>query len=266
MKFFIVIFLFFQLFFVNAQEIQIEFLNDFPLKADTFIGIDDFENYYYIKDNTLYKKTSQQVYTYTNTQLGKITSVDITNPLKVLLFYSDFNTVLFLDNKLNELTTSINFTSDSFLQQITFVNISSNNNLWLYSLDDNVLQLWNHQTKKVQFSSQPLSFYINDFNAIEQLSSYKSCWLIGTETVLKFNEYGTFLESSSIDKHTNISPFQEGYTYLRDNKLFYQKPLTNSQEILIKMDVAIKKYATNANHIYIFDGAKIFVFRIIKNK
>jgi len=271
MKFFTVIFLFFQLFFTNAQEIVpiaigIEFLKEIELNADIFIGVDTFENYYYIKNNTLHKKTSEQIYTYTNTQLGKITSVDITNPLKILLFYRNFNTVLFLDNKLNELTTSINFTSESFSQQITFVNISSNNNLWLYSLDDNILQLWNHQTKKVEFTSQSLSFYNDDFSGVQQLSSYKNCWLVGMETILKFNEYGTFLESLIIDKHTYISPFQEGYTYIRDNKLFYQKSFTNSQEILIKTDIVIKKYAINANHIYIFDGAKIFIFRIIKNK
>ncbi len=264
MKFFTAIFLFFQFLFVNAQEIQIEFLKDLPLNVDEFIGVDSFENYYYMKNNTLYKKTSQQTYTYTNTQLGKITSVDITNPLKVILFYRDFNTVLFLDNRLNELTTSINFTSESFPQQITFVNISSNNNLWLYSLDDNVLQLWNYQTKKVQFTSQPLSSFSNDFKIIQQLSSYKNCWLIGKNVILKFNEYGIFLEATTIDDHIYLKPFQKGYMYLKDNKLYYQESSTNFQQIHTEIEGIIKSYSINTKHIYIFDGTKIFVFKILK--
>lgn len=264
MKFFTIIFLFFQLLFANAQEIQIEFLKDFPLNADEFIGVDNFENYYYIKNNTLYKKTSQQTFTYTNTQLGKITSVDITNSLKILLFYKNFNTVLFLDNRLNELTTSINFTSESFSQQITFVNISSNNNLWLYSLDNNVLQLWNHQTKKVQFTSQPLSSYSDNFKVIQQLSSYKNCWLIGEDAILKFNEYGVFLEASTVDNYTHLKPFQKGYIYLKDTKLYYQKSLTDFQQIHTEIEGFIKSYSINTNHIYIFDGTKIFVFKILK--
>ena len=263
-------FLFFQFLFVNAQEspliIETEFLKEFQLHADTFIGVDDFENYYYIKSNTLYKKTEKQIYTYTNTQLGQITSVDITNPLKILLFYRNFNTVLFLDNKLNELTTSINFTSASFSQQITFVNISSNNNLWLYSLDDNILQLWNHQTNKIQFTSQPLSFYDNNFKVIKQLSSYKNCWLIGEHTILKFNQYGIFLESTSIDNNTNLIPFKKGYVYLKGDKLLYQNTQKSLQQIRTKPEVHIKNYYMNTNHIYIFDGTKIFVFKIIKNK
>jgi len=269
MKFFAFIFLFIQLLSVNAQEsisIETEFLKDFSLKADTFIGVDDFENYYYIQNNTLHKKTGQQTYTYTNTQLGKITSVDLTNPLKILLFYRDFNTVLFLDNKLNELTTSINFTSESFSQQITFVNISSNNNLWLYSLDDNVLQLWNHQTKKIQFTSQPLSFYANGFSAIQQFSTYKNCWVTDEQTILKFNEYGTFLETSFIDSYTNIKPFQDGYMYVKNHKLHYLNTMIDLQQTQQDAEVLIKNFYINSNHIYIFDGTKIFVFRIIKNK
>jgi len=265
MKFFTVIFLFFQFLSVSAQGIQIEFLKDFPLNADEFIGVDNFENYYYIKNNTLYKKTTQQTYTYTNTQLGKITSVDITNPLKILLFYRNFNTVLFLDNKLNELTTSINFTSESFSQQIAFVNISSNNNLWLYSLDDNVLQLWNHQTKKVQFTSQPLTSYSNDFKIAQQLSSYKNCWLIDENVILKFNEYGIFLEVTTIDSHIYLKPFQKGYMYLKENKLYYQKSSTNFQQIHTEIEGIIKSYSINTKHIYIFDGTKISVFKILKN-
>jgi len=266
MKFFTFFFLFIQLVFVNAQELQTKYLKEIHLKADTFIGVDNFENYYYIKSNTLYKKTNQQIFTYTNTQLGEITSVDISNPLKVLLFYKDFNTVLFLDNKLNELTTSINFTSESFSQQITFVNISSNNNLWLYSLDDNVLQLWNHQTKKIQFTSQPLSSYIDNFSAILLLSSYKNCWLIGEGSILKFNEYGIFLASSTIDSHTLVNPFQDGFLYSKGKELFHYKPSKDIQKVDLKNEVIIKSFYINSDHIYIFDGTKIFVFRIIKNK
>jgi len=266
MKFFSCLFLFLKLFFVNAQEVQTEFLKEIDLNADTFIGVDNFESYYYIKNNTLYKKTTEKNYSYTNTQLGKITSADITNPLKILLFYKDFNTVLFLDNKLNELTTSINFTSEAFSEQITSVNISSNNNLWLYNLDNNILQLWNHQTKKVQFASQPLSYYIDNFSANLLLSTYKNCWLIGEGSILKFNEYGIFLASTSIEGYTQVKPFQDGFLYSKDKELFLYKPLQDLQRINFKSEVIIKSFYINSDHIYIFDGTKIFVFRIIKNK
>ena len=241
-------------------------INSFSLEADTFIGVDDFENVYYLKNNTLYKKTPLQAYTYTNTQLGNITSVDITNPLKILLFYRDFNTILFLDNKLNALSTPFNFTTASFAKNITFATTSSNDNLWIYSLDDNVLQLWNHQTQKIQFTSQPLSFYNADFKAVKQVSSYKNCWLVGTKKLLKFNEYGTFTEVQEIDDNHLLKPFQKGYIYVKNTVLYYQSTDANLQKIATKTGITVKNYSVNANRIYIFDGTKIFVFKIIKNK
>jgi len=263
MKYIASVVVLFQIFFVQAQELKTAFLKDYSIKADRFIGVDDFENSYYINHNNLYKKTTQTTYSYANSQLGEITSVDITNPLKVLVFYRDFNTVLLLDNKLNELTIPINFTTESFSKNIAFTSISSNNNLWLYSLDDHKLQLWNHQTKKIQFTSQSLNLFIDDFKPIRQFSTYKNCWLVGERNILKFNEYGTFIESYEVN-NIDLTAFDEGYIVLEDSKLFYQDPSRELTQIDLNPVVIIKSFYVNTNHIYIFDGTKIFVFKIIK--
>ena len=120
MKYFAFVVVIIRLFFVQAQEFKTAFFKDYSLNADKFIGVDDFENSYYINHNNLYKKTAQTIYSYANSQLGEITSVDITNPLKILVFYRDFKTVLLLDNRLNELTTPINFTTESFSSKANF--------------------------------------------------------------------------------------------------------------------------------------------------
>ena len=263
MKFFTFILFLFQLFFINAQEIKTAFYKDYSITAETFIGVDDFENSYYINHNTLYQKTAKFTYSYTNSQLGEITSVDITNPLKILVFYRDFNTVLMLDNKLNELTKPINFTTESFSKNVAFTNISSNNNLWLFSFDDNILQLWNHQTRKIQFASQPLTFFIDDFKPVKQLSTYKSCWLVGERNILKFNEYGTFIETYAIN-NSELTPFKDGHIFLEDHKLYYQDISSERHQININPEVFIKSFYVNTNHIYIFDGTKIYVFKFIK--
>lgn len=264
MKYLIFIFLFIQLIFVNAQELKATLIKEYVLEADKFIGVDNYENSYYVHNNTLFKKTINFTYSYSNTQLGSITSIDITNPLKLLVFYRDFNTVLLLDNKLNELTKPINFTTESFSKNIAFASISSNNNLWLYSLDDNKLQLWNHQTRKIEFTSQPLTFFVNNFEPINQLSTYKNCWLIGKNNILKFNEYGSFIEGHEKTKTNNLRLFRDRYIFLEDNKLFYENTSNTSQEINLNPEVFIESFYVNTNHIYIFDGTKIFVFKIIK--
>jgi hypothetical protein len=50
---------------------------------------------------------TRETFVYQNFSLGKITKVDLQNPLKIVLFYENFNTVVTLDNQLNEIQKSI---------------------------------------------------------------------------------------------------------------------------------------------------------------
>jgi hypothetical protein len=63
--------------------------------------------------------------------LGKITKVDLQNPLKIVLFYESFN-VAPLDNQLNEIQ-KINFSSNANPIVITATGIASQNQLWVYN-------------------------------------------------------------------------------------------------------------------------------------
>lgn len=269
MKIMVIYFLLFQSILGVAQEIttktiETEFINSFNLDADAFIGTDDFENIYYIKNNVIYKKTALKTYTYSNTQFGGISSIDIKNPLKILLFYSGFNTAIILDNNLNELTSPINFTSESLSKNISFATISSNNNLWLFSLDDNILRLWNYQTKKIQFASQPTSFYAKNFETFQQRSTYKNCWLFGVNMMLKFNEYGTFGGVFEIDKFDEVHFSENNLIFSNNNRLIIYDSELESLPIKLNQEILIKSFYFNKNQIYIFDGLKIFVFKIIK--
>jgi len=265
MKYFLFYFLIFNGLIIVAQKndtiIETESIKSIQLKADKLIGFDDFKNIYYIKNNTLHKKTDQRIFTYTNTQLGEITSVDIKNPLKILLFYKNFNTVLILDNNLNELTTPINLNTTSFSKNAFLVNGSSNNNLWVYSLDDDTLQLYNYQTQNIQFTTQALSFYQNDFKVQKIVSTYKNCWLIGKKSILHFDEYGTFIETIKLTNFTDVDVLKDTFIYLKDNNLYRYKHQI-SIPIQLKDKISIQSFYVNKNDMYIFDGTTIFVLKI----
>ncbi len=156
--------LFFFIFYINisfSQEIQTELVSKTPLIADRFIGVDELENIYYIKNNILHKKNIREDLVYSNVELGEITSVNINNPFKIILLYKDYNSVVVLDNKLNELTQAITFPDTN----ISLVSYASENDLWVYSKDNNILQLYNYQNKTINLTTQPLGFYQENFMA-----------------------------------------------------------------------------------------------------
>ena len=58
--------------FSYAQDLEAKLVNTFDLDADYFVGIDDLENIYFVKNNTLFKKRKTETLNYTNVSLGKI--------------------------------------------------------------------------------------------------------------------------------------------------------------------------------------------------
>ena len=92
--------LFLLLFLTNllqAQGFIAEQIKKQALDADTFIGVDKFDNIFYTKNRTLYKSETHQTLEYAALNLGEITTVDIVNPFKISLFYKQSNTVVLLD-------------------------------------------------------------------------------------------------------------------------------------------------------------------------
>ena len=85
------------------RDLSVVKLGTLSFDGDQFLGYDAFGFYYSIKNNIFYKTSSREILEYKNISLGKITNIDLQNPLKIILFYENFNFVIVLDNKLNEI-------------------------------------------------------------------------------------------------------------------------------------------------------------------
>ena len=71
----------------QVQKLTPSRIETVVFKADSFVGYDGFSNLFFTKNNVLYKKVDNLFLEYQNVSLGKITKVDLTNPLKVVIFY-----------------------------------------------------------------------------------------------------------------------------------------------------------------------------------
>lgn len=69
---------------------------------------------------------------------GKLSSIDVSNPLKPLLFYKDFSTVVVLDRFLAR-RTSLNLRTVNILQP-SAISLSYDNNIWVFDQYDNKLK------------------------------------------------------------------------------------------------------------------------------
>lgn len=130
-------------------------INTYSVKANA-ISVDNFGNFYTISNNKILKFGSdgKYLYPYEEFRYGKIGMLDVTNPMKLLVYYPDFSTVVPLDRFLSPLTT-YNFFNLGY-QNVTAIGSSIDGRLWFY---DNV----DFKLKKIDESgivfreSQPLN-------------------------------------------------------------------------------------------------------------
>ncbi|MDI5898885.1 hypothetical protein [Flavobacterium yafengii] len=148
--------------------------------GDAFLGHDSFSFYYTIKNNVFSKINTRDTLEYKNISLGKITKVDLQNPLKIVLFYENFNTVIILDNQLNE-TQKINFSESIIPIVVSAIGIASQNQLWIYNSMNQQLGLYDYLNNDYKTISVPFTEsirnYSSDFNVFHWVDN-KNNWYV----------------------------------------------------------------------------------------
>lgn len=231
-------------------------------KTVAFLACDVF-GYVYTIDNTVFKKNKgAENWEYKNVALGKITKVDLQNPLKIVLFYEDFNTVILLDNQLNE-TQRINFAEYPTPINATAVGIAGQNQLWVYNNLSQQIGLYDYLKNEYKTISTPvigkINNYSTDFNSfiwIDENGEGYSCSLFGAiENLGKF---------PIADQIQIISSNQ--LLYSSDHKIVLltrQKDKSWASTSLQIPEKRFEKFYYQAQNLAIFTTEGIYNFKII---
>lgn len=244
-----------------AQEVKL--VSTIPLEVDKFVGLDGYRNLYSIKNRVLYKQGPDGNFKFNDLQLGKITSVDIINPLNIVLFYQDTNTVVLLDNKLSEIDR-VHFNRLPEFFNISTASNASINRLWVFNVDAQQLELFDYRNRFRAVVSQPFPGKI-----ISQASNFNYCFVL-TETKLRaFNVYGSLIREMEMQGYDKIVQQDENLLALKDNKLFYiydfaaGKGETEKVPIQLALpEITIKDLQLTQDFLYIYDGKNLLTFTL----
>lgn len=245
-------------FVVPAQELKL--LSSTPLQADSFVGIDGYRNTYFVKNNMIYKIGPEGSFSYNDFLLGGISSVDIINPLKVVVYYHEVNTVVFLDNKLNEIERiSLNAFPD-YMNNSSATN-AGNNRLWIFNIDRQQLELFDYRTYRKTIVSQPISGRL-----LSQASNFNYCFLLSEDKLRSYNAYGSLLQETPIEGFQKIVQENENLVAMADDKLYYISANSISPIKFPPTEKAIKDLQLTQDLLYIYDGINILTYSLTQPK
>lgn len=155
---------------------------------------------------------------YSNLKLGTITSVDATNPLKLLLYYRDFQQIVFLDNQLSKNSEAVSLEQLGY-EQADLVCAAANNGFWLYNKQNSELIRFDENLKKTAFTGNLKQVLRSELNPNFMLEHngylFLNCPAGG---IYVFDVFGAF---SRVIALKNLNQFQ-----VSQNIIYYQKDST----------------------------------------
>ncbi|RXG18465.1 hypothetical protein DSM03_1011151 [Leeuwenhoekiella aestuarii] len=227
-----------------------------PLKADRFIGVDSYNNLYYLKGRALFKAGNNQSIQFSDLRLGDISSVDLINPLKITVFYAETNTALILDNTLNEITR-INFNESEPFRNVSHARTASDRRLWIFNTDLQRLELFDYQNNTVDsnFTPQP------DI-ALAIAGDFNTCWVL-TETYLyHYNQYGSLLSKQENKAISDIFLFNEKLFSIQNNKLFIKLEKNPQWELLKNLPQGSNQFYLKGGNLYLYRPDLISIYKL----
>ncbi|MFN8277187.1 MAG: hypothetical protein U0T84_06875 [Chitinophagales bacterium] len=193
-----------------------------------FTVADGFGNFYVVENNSIRKfdKTGALFsQPYQEFRKGKIGALDVSNAMKLTVYYPDFQTAVTLDRFLSPLST-YDFTALGY-QNITAVGTATDGRLWFWDNVENKLKKID-ESGQVLISGQQLmqvagKVLVPNFLLEKNGNVYVNDTAQG---IAVFDVFGTYSKTIPITGLKRFQVFQNAIVYFEDGKLKSYQPQT----------------------------------------
>ncbi len=229
----------------NDSTLQLQLIKSIQGNYKTF-EVDNLGNIYLVTDNNQLKKLNSNfdsIASFNDTKrYGTLASVDVSNPLKVLLFYKDFSTVLVLDRFLNVINT-IDLRKQGILQ-ISTIASSYDSKIWCYDEVENKLKKID-DNGDILFESTDFRMLFDNPSTVQKIiDTDGKVYCYNKQTgLLVFDYYGGLKHKYSILNLDDIEINNVLTGYKSDSLITYNLQLFKQKFITIKSSncTAIKR-------------------------
>lgn len=240
----------------SQETIETVLISKTELKTQSIIAIDDFDMFYLVEGNTLYKKNTNNTFTYSNVQLGNITSANTFNTLKINVFYKNFNTVIILDNRLSEIY-KIDFNAIQPYKNISHVSTGYDNTLWVFNQDLQQLELFDYKTNKERATAMPVQS-----NVLDIKSNYNYCWLLTEKHLYTYNYFGSVISKLPNEGYTALAEDNGNLIIKQGERLLFKSKNSATISPIKTSELLINQFLLTNETLYIYGNKMLHKYQL----
>ncbi len=244
----------------GQQSINATLINKETLKEnEIFLARDLFDNVYTLDGDVLKKRSKYSNNQFSLPKLGKLTQVDLTNSLFLVLYYGDFRTIVLLSKEFSLLNT-IDLPSRFPNLDPAYVATSTGKNLWIVNQANRSVVLYNLSTLVLRtvttFKESGIKTYQSNLNNLY--------WVTTNNVVNGIDIHGN--ETLKYDLATDYDQLQilnnEQLFYLYKNKIYFVDIVKNKKYEIQIEEKTILSFFYNTQKLSIFADQKLSNYQI----
>lgn len=250
--------------FQFLQPVEFQFVKSVKVNGDRHFS-DPMGNVYIIKNNHLvkYEQDYTQAAEYTNLFLGNIHSVDVSDPLRILLYYQDHNQLVWVDNFLSEIRSPI-WLDDLGVDQARLVCSSNQGGFWIFNGLNNQLQYFDVNLQFVLESIPLNSLTGPDIQPAYMLEKSRKVYLnVPGFGILVFDLFGNYSKTISLEIPGEFQVTDQHLYYFKEGKFYSYDLRTNNRTLLqFPEEDGITKVEMQPDFLYLFSHQGYSVYKI----
>jgi hypothetical protein len=246
--------------FVFSQDYQLVKSIDIPVD---FIHTDNFGNLYVVKDFriTLFDQNGKQLFVFEDYSAGKISHIDVTDPLKIIVYYKDFMVMRLLDKTLSELS-SFRLNNIGF-DMVEVVAHTRDRRFWIYNQSDFKLKKID-DTGKIINESELFNVLFREAVSPEKIVEYEGMVYLNDPQngIYIFDQFGTFVKKIPIKDIRQFQLMQEKLIYFDGTNLSsYDLRWMIENEMIVPQKEGLLGVAIQKARLFLHTKNKIAIYK-----
>jgi len=246
------------------QPAEFQFVKSVNIDGDRHFS-DPMGNVYIIKNNHLVKFVQDytQAAEYTNLFLGNIHSIDVSDPLRILMYYKDHNQVVWVDNYLSEIRSPI-WLDNLGVDQAQLVCSSNQGGFWIFNGLNNQLQYFDVNLEFVHESIALNSLTGPDIQPTYMLEKSRNVYLnVPGFGILVFDRFGNYSKTIPLEIPDEFQVTDQNLYYFKAGELYSFDLQTNSPgKLQLPEKDGFIKVEMQPDYLYLFRHQGYSVYKI----